>query len=109
MAGKDAFIKFNPERLLDMSAALDRQYLVFKECCAAINREAGGLGAGWKGEGAEAYARKIGSLDRRSFVVGEQLRALGGSLAGASGIYGRAESAAALNAGGLPVKGVFSV
>lgn len=109
MADRTGFIKFNPEKILEVSQNLDRQYKRFVECTANIRKKADSLQGVWQGDSATLYAEKIKALDTISVEIAKQLVSYTDELVSVSGIYKKGETDAKQKAQGLPTEGVFKV
>lgn len=109
MADKSDFIKFDPEKILEMSVILDRQHKRFTQCTANIKKKADGLKGVWQSDSAGLYAEKMKLLDAQSAELAKKLNAFSQDLATASGIYKKGEADAKHKAEGLPTEGVFLV
>ena len=108
-AGNGVFIRFDPAKILDASAKLERQHGLFAQCTANIKKKADSLKGVWQGGSAELYSAKMGELDAWSARCAKQFIFFSQELADASGIYAKSEAGAKQKAQALPTEGVFKV
>lgn len=109
MESRSGFIKFDPEKILEMSVVLDRQHKLFTQYSTNIKKKADSLKSIWQSDSATLYAEKIEALDTKSIEIGKRLLSLSQDLANASGIYRKGETGAKQEAERLPTDGVFLV
>ena len=103
------FIKFEPEKILNVSINLEHQHKKLVQCASSIKKEAGTLTASWRGDSSVSYDKKINKLDSESEEMARILLSLSNNLATASGIYKTGEASAKKQTETLPTEGVFLV
>ena len=103
------FIKFDPEKILDMSVTLERQKKLFVQCAANIMKKVDSTRDFWQSDSATLFAEKIKELDAKSAELAAQFQSFSKDLEAASGIYRKGEADAKRQAQGLPTDGVFRV
>ena len=109
MADRTDFIKFDPEKILEVSQTLDRQHKRFVECTTNIKRKADSLRGVWQGDSATLYAEKLKELDAITLEIAKKFVSYTEELRTVSGIYKKGETDAKQKAQGLPTEGVFKV
>ena len=102
------FIKFDPEKILEVSVRLEQQHKKLIQCTAAIKRKSESLLGSWKSDSSAIYIEKTKEVDTQSETAAEILLALSQDLASASGIYKAGEGSAKKEAESLPTSGVFN-
>jgi WXG100 family type VII secretion target len=103
------FIKFDPEKIMEVSITLDRQHKRFTESTLSIKRRVDNLRSVWHGDSAAEYFEKMKELDRLSVEMSKRIIAFSQDLENASGIYKKGEADAKQEAERLPTEGVFLV
>ena len=102
------FIKFDPEKIMDVSTRLEQQHKRLVTCTAAIKRKAESLSGSWQSDSSAEYIAKIKEVDAQSEEAAKILLSLSKDLATASGIYKAGETKAKDEADSLPTSGVFN-
>ena len=103
------FIKFDPEKIMEVSVKLSQQYNKFVQCTSTINGASEGLATSWLGSSSVLYNKKMKELGSESEAAAKILLSLSEDLATASGIYKTGESNAKQANEALPTDGVFLV
>lgn len=103
------FIKFDPEKIMEVSVKLEQQYKKFTQAVASIKNRSESLVGSWQSDSADIYMEKIKKLDTLSVEVAEILLSFSKDLAKASGVYKAGETGAKQKAEALPTDGVFLV
>jgi len=108
-SGGQSVIKFDPEKILEVSQNLENLNRRFGECTSAIKSRADSLKGVWQSDTATLYDERMKELDTKSNEMASDLKALSQDLASASGIYKKGEADAKAEAETLPTDGVFLV
>ena len=101
------FIKFDPEKIMEVSTRLDQQHKRLIQCSNAIKKKSENLLGSWRSDSSDVYIGKIKELDAQSEVAAKILLTLSQDLATASGVYKTGEADAKKLAESLPTSGVF--
>ena len=108
MAGKSDYIKFDPEKIMEVSMNFDRLHNRFTVCTGNIKKKAESMRSIWQGDSAVLYAEKLKELDTQSAEIAKKFLSYSQDLAKASGIYkDDGETVVKRIAEGLPTDGVF--
>lgn len=103
------FIKFDPEKIMDVSIKLEQQHKKFTQAVGSIKKRSESLMGSWQSDSADIYMVKKKELDTLSVEVAEILLSFSQDLAKASGVYKAGEAGAKQKAEALPTDGVFLV
>jgi WXG100 family type VII secretion target len=109
MADTGIFIKFDPERIMEVSEQLARQHKRFIQCSANIKKKSEKLTGSWQSDSATLFMGKIRDIDTQSAEMAKLLLEFSQKLASVSGIYREGEAGATREAEALPTSGVFLV
>lgn len=103
------YIRFDPEKIMAVSASLERQHKRFVLCAADIMKKAESLTAHWQSDSAALYLDKARELNSQSADMAQIMLEFSRDLADVSGIYKTGEVEAKQKAESLPVSNVFIV
>lgn len=109
VSAKADFIKFDPEKIMDISIKLEQQHKRFNLCVSNIQKKSEGLMNNCQSDSLTLYTDKIQELNLKSEEMGKVLLAFSQDLANASGIYKIGETNAKQKSESLPTDGVFLV
>lgn len=109
MAETGVFIKFDPEKLAEISVKLEQYYKQFIQHTESIRKKSEAMIGIWQGDSANLYISKVKELDAQRNESADVLLSFSRKLAEASGIYKTGETDAKIIAESLPTDGVFRV
>ena len=102
------FIKFDPEKIMEVSERLRQQHKRLTTCAGNIKRKAESLQGSWQSDSYAEYIKKIKEADEQSGEAAKILLALSQVLASASGLYKTGATKVNDKASSLPISGVFN-
>jgi len=107
MANEGVFVKFDPEKILEVSQTLEDLHKRFLQVTDSMKRKSDSLINVWQSDSATLYAEKLEEIYAQSDVLAGRISSLSRDLGQASGIYRKGEADSVKEAQGLPTEGVF--
>lgn len=107
--GDGVFIKFDPEKILDVANKLDSSHKDVTQSIANIKQQAVNMTNSWKSDSAALYLEQANALFDQGEEMCKMLEEFKQDLREVSGIYKTGETQAKKKAEALPTDGVFLV